>query len=79
MEAQRAKTAEIVTFNVGGDSVCLLKSSIAYVIPGSQLAIRVLGDWTEDTSTKDVQGRFVIVSVLFFFSIFMDVFIVIIL
>jgi hypothetical protein len=66
-EAQQAKTAEIVTFNVGGDSVCLLKSSIAYVIPDSQLAIRVLGDWTEDTSTKDVQGRFIIVSVLFFF------------
>jgi hypothetical protein len=61
-EPQSSKTSEIVTFNVCGESVCLLKTSIAYAIPGSQLAIRVLGDWTEGESTKDEQGRFIIVS-----------------
>jgi hypothetical protein len=60
--AQQAKTANIVTFNIQGESVCLLKSSIAKVIPNSQLAIRVLGDWTEGPTTLDEQGRFIIVS-----------------
>jgi hypothetical protein len=61
-DVQVNKTAEIITFNVCGESVCLLKSSIAYAIPQSQLAIRVLGDWTEGESTRDAQGRFIIVS-----------------
>jgi hypothetical protein len=61
-KAQQAKTANIVTFNVQNESVCLLKSSIAKVIPNSQLAIRVLGDWTEGPTTLDEPGRFIIVS-----------------
>jgi hypothetical protein len=60
-QAQYAKTAEIITFSVCGESVCLLKPSIARAIPGSQLAIRVLGDWTEGESTRDARGHFIIV------------------
>ena len=60
--AKLAQTNDIVYFNVGGETVCLLKSSIAYAIPGSQLAIRVLGEWTEQYSTMDEDQRLLIVS-----------------
>ena len=52
----------IIWFNVRGKSVCLLRSTILAVIPNSQLAVRVGGDWSEQDSTLDREGRILIVS-----------------
>ncbi len=52
----------LVWFNVRGEIVCLFKSTIKTVIPKSQLAERISGQWTEQESTLDEEGRILIVS-----------------
>jgi hypothetical protein len=65
---QQKFTEDIIWFSVRGRSVCLLKSTILQVISNSQLAIRVSGDWTEQESTLDREGRIIIVSSYSIFS-----------
>ena len=59
--AQALKANNIVTFNVDGESVSVLRSSILCAVPGSQLAIRVSEDWVEQESTMDDEGRLIVV------------------
>jgi hypothetical protein len=59
---QQYFTDEVVWFNVRGESVCLLKSTILEVIPNSQLAMRLGGKWKEQQSTLDDEGRIIVVS-----------------
>ena len=56
---------DVISFSVRGETVCLLKSTIEEIIPSSQLAERVSGTWTEQTSTLDSKGRIIIVSFIF--------------
>jgi hypothetical protein len=62
---QQKFSEDIIWFSVRGKSVCLSKSTILDVIPESQLAIRVNGDWKEQNSTLDREGRIIIVSISF--------------
>jgi hypothetical protein len=59
---QEEMAQNIVWFSVRGKSVCLLKSTILSVIPNSLLAIRIRGEWVEQESTLDREGRIFIVS-----------------
>jgi hypothetical protein len=61
LEKHQAFQNLIIWFNVRGESVCLLKSTIIEVIPSSQLAIRVGGNWVEQASALDKQGRIIVV------------------
>jgi hypothetical protein len=53
----------VVYFNVRGETVCLLRSTILEVIPNSQMAVRLSGEWVEQESTLDTEGRIVVVSI----------------
>ena len=59
---QQEISDRIIWFNVRGKSVCLLRSTILAIIPNSQLAIRVGGEWKEQDSTLDKEGRIIVVS-----------------
>jgi hypothetical protein len=55
---------DVIWFNAEGGSICLLKSTIFKFIPDSQLAVRLNGDWKEQSSTLDEQGHIKLVSAL---------------
>ncbi len=53
---------DIVYFNVSGEKVCVRRSSVLRALPGSQLAVRLSGNWTEQTEDLDDEGSIFIVS-----------------
>jgi hypothetical protein len=73
---QQSHTDGVVWFNIRGESLCLFRSTILKVIPDSQLAIRVGGEWVEQSSTLDKEGRIIVVRFIhsFIHSFFHSVF-----
>jgi hypothetical protein len=50
----------IVYFNVEGEVIPILRSTILRVIPGSQLAVRVSGRWEENQKDRDEEGNLIV-------------------
>jgi hypothetical protein len=64
---QQSFADDVVCFNVRGESVCLLKSTILQVIPNSQLGLQ-LGSKSKSSRIKtelvrDKEGRIIVVSI----------------
>jgi hypothetical protein len=50
----------IVYFNVEGEIIPILRSTILRVIPDSQLAVRVSGRWEENQKDRDEEGNLIV-------------------
>jgi hypothetical protein len=68
---QHLFTGDVLWFNVRGECVCLLKSTILRVIPNSQLGLQ-FGNKPKRSVVKkelvhDKEGRIIVVSIIFYF------------
>jgi hypothetical protein len=59
-QKRKAGFLPLVCFNVEGEIVPILRSTILRVIPQSQLAIRVSGRWTDQPSDIDEHGNLIV-------------------
>jgi hypothetical protein len=50
----------IIYFNVEGEVIPILRSTILRVIPDSQLAVRVSGRWEESQKDRDEEGNLIV-------------------